>query len=147
MTGRDFAPEFNKHCVKSVQIRSFSGPYFPAFGMNPEIYSVNHCIHSKCEKVWTRKNSVFGHFSRSDKRLLFSHIKVTRPKTILFSKWFYVCQIFLNNCKHFLWNYSTIIKNNSQVQIRQILVKLIFGCSKIPDRLEKLILVYVCDKV
>ena len=58
-----------------------------------------------------------------------------------------LCQKFLNNCKHFLWNYSTIIKNNSQVQIRQILLKSIFGCSKIPDRLEKLILVYVCDKV
>ena len=24
------------HCVKSVGIRSFSGPYFPAFGMNTE---------------------------------------------------------------------------------------------------------------
>ena len=23
-----------KHCVKSVHIRSFSGPYFPAFGLN-----------------------------------------------------------------------------------------------------------------
>ena len=23
-----------QHCVKSVQIRSFSGPYFPAFGLN-----------------------------------------------------------------------------------------------------------------
>ena len=22
------------HCVKSVQIRSFSGPYFPVFGLN-----------------------------------------------------------------------------------------------------------------
>ena len=27
------------HCVKSVQIRSFSGPYFPAFGLNTERYS------------------------------------------------------------------------------------------------------------
>ena len=33
------------YCMKSVQIRSFFGPYFPVFG--PE------------------KNSVFGHFSRS----------------------------------------------------------------------------------
>ena len=28
------------HCVKSVQIRSFSGPYFPVFGVNTERYSV-----------------------------------------------------------------------------------------------------------
>ena len=26
------------HCVKSVRSRSFSGPYFPAFGLNSEIY-------------------------------------------------------------------------------------------------------------
>ena len=25
-----------KHCVKSVRIRSFSSPYFPAFGLNTE---------------------------------------------------------------------------------------------------------------
>ena len=27
------------HCVKSVRVRSFSGPYFLAFGLNTEIYS------------------------------------------------------------------------------------------------------------
>ena len=30
-----------QHCVKSDQIRSFSGPYFLVFGLNTEIYSVN----------------------------------------------------------------------------------------------------------
>ena len=29
-----------KYCVKSVRIRSFSGPYFPAFGLNISPYSV-----------------------------------------------------------------------------------------------------------
>ena len=29
------------HCVKSVRIRSFSGPHFPAFGLNTERYSVS----------------------------------------------------------------------------------------------------------
>ena len=28
----------NKHCVKSIH--SYSGPYFPAFGLNTEIYGV-----------------------------------------------------------------------------------------------------------
>ena len=28
------------HCVKSVQIRSYSGQHFPAFGLNMERYSV-----------------------------------------------------------------------------------------------------------
>ena len=32
---------FYKHCVKSVRIRSFSGPYFSAFGPNTERYSVS----------------------------------------------------------------------------------------------------------
>ena len=40
------------HCVKSVQIRSF---FWSAFS----------CIRSKYKKIWTRKYSVFGHFSRS----------------------------------------------------------------------------------
>ena len=31
----------NKYCVKSVQIRSFPGPYFPVSGLNTEIYCVN----------------------------------------------------------------------------------------------------------
>ena len=29
------------HCVRSVHIRSFSGPYFPEFVLNREIYEVN----------------------------------------------------------------------------------------------------------
>ena len=29
------------HCMKSVQIRSFSGPYFPVFGLNTETYGVS----------------------------------------------------------------------------------------------------------
>ena len=30
------------HCVKIVQIRSFSGPYFPGFGLKTEIYGVQN---------------------------------------------------------------------------------------------------------
>ena len=54
------------HCVKSVQIRSFSGPYFPAFGLNTERYSLSLHIQSECGKIRTTKNSIFGRFSRSD---------------------------------------------------------------------------------
>ena len=43
----------------------FSGPYFTVFGLNTEIYSVNLHIQSECRKIGTRKNSLFGHFSRS----------------------------------------------------------------------------------
>ena len=41
------------------------GPYFHAFGLNTERYSVSLRIQSECRKIRTRKNSVFGHFSRS----------------------------------------------------------------------------------
>ena len=43
----------------------FSGPYFPAFGLNTERYGVPLRIKSKCGKIRFRKNSAFGHFSRS----------------------------------------------------------------------------------
>ena len=43
-----------KHCVKSVRIRSFSGPYFPAFELNTERHSVSLCIQSECWKKRTR---------------------------------------------------------------------------------------------
>ena len=44
----------------------YSGPYYPVFGLNTKIYSLNLRIQSEYRKIQTRKNSVFGHFSRSD---------------------------------------------------------------------------------
>ena len=60
---KDRFSESPSHCVKSVKIRSFFGPYFPSFGLNTERYGVSLGIHSECGKKRTRKNSVFGHFS------------------------------------------------------------------------------------
>ena len=48
------------HCVKSVQIRSFFCSVFS------RIRTLSLRIQSECWKIRTRKNSVFGHFSRSD---------------------------------------------------------------------------------
>ena len=42
------------HCVKTVRIRSYSGPHFPTFGLNMERYGVSLCIQSKCGKIRTR---------------------------------------------------------------------------------------------
>ena len=33
-----------KHCVKSVRIRSYSSPYFPAFGLKRYIQLLNQTI-------------------------------------------------------------------------------------------------------
>ena len=51
--------KFNKEWdyVKSVRIWSFSGPYFPLFGLNKEIYGVNIRIQSECGKILTRKTA------------------------------------------------------------------------------------------
>ena len=43
------------HCVKSVLIGSFSGPYFPAFGLNTERYGISLRIQCKSGKIWTGK--------------------------------------------------------------------------------------------
>ena len=36
----------HRHWVKSVRIRSYSGPYFPALGLNVERYGVSLRIQS-----------------------------------------------------------------------------------------------------
>ena len=43
------------HSTKVMCIRGISGPYFPALGLNMEIYKINICIPSKCRKIQTRK--------------------------------------------------------------------------------------------
>ena len=40
--------------VKGVRIRSYSGLYFPAFGLNTESYGVCLRIQSECQKIRTR---------------------------------------------------------------------------------------------
>ena len=45
----------NFYCVKSVRIRSFSIPYFPAFALNTERYFVSLRIQSECGKMRTLK--------------------------------------------------------------------------------------------
>ena len=50
------------HCVKSVQIRIFSGPYFSAFGLNREIYYVNLSIQFKYRKYGPEKTPYLDTF-------------------------------------------------------------------------------------
>ena len=49
-----------KHCVKSVRIRSYSGPYFTAFGLNAD-----------------QKSSVYGHFLRSESETVLDHFSAS----------------------------------------------------------------------
>ena len=49
-----FAAKCNFSCVNSVRNRSYSGPHFPAFGLNREKYSVSFRIQSTCGKIRTK---------------------------------------------------------------------------------------------
>ena len=49
-------------CEKQPNCGVFSGPYFPVFVLNTEIYAVNLRIQSEYEEIQTRKNSVFRYF-------------------------------------------------------------------------------------
>ena len=52
----EYTSEYHQdHCVKSVRIRSFSGPYFPAFGLNTGRYEASLRIRCWCGKIGTWK--------------------------------------------------------------------------------------------
>ena len=46
------------HCVNSVRIQSFSGPYFPTFGLNTEIKLKQLRILMKCHQRLLRRSYV-----------------------------------------------------------------------------------------
>ena len=43
------------HCLKSVRIRSFSDPFFPASGLNKKRFGASLRIQAECGKIRTRK--------------------------------------------------------------------------------------------
>ena len=51
-----------KHCLKSVRIRSFSGPYFLAFWLNKKRFSVSLHIQSECGKIRIRNTPSTDNF-------------------------------------------------------------------------------------
>ena len=76
------------HCVKNVRIRSYSGPHFPAFGLNTENTDQN--------------NSEYGHFSCS----VSNDKKQRRKKQISF--WILRTFLFtISLCLHKSWIAST----------------------------------------
>ena len=53
---RNASQSYNQHCMKGVQIPSFSGPYFPAVGLNTKtLYSVQTRENMDQKKlcIWT----------------------------------------------------------------------------------------------
>ena len=73
------------HRVKSVRIRSYSGPHFPTFGLNTERYSISLCIQSKCGKMRTKITAntenfyvviaIYYYLERINEKVLKLHMK------------------------------------------------------------------------
>ena len=83
------------------EYRVFSGPCFPIYGLNMEIYGVNLRIQSKYGKIRTRKNSVLEHFLRSDIfELLLAEIKPCQ--VVPYCMWkHYICISHLSRLSRF----------------------------------------------
>ena len=70
--------EGDDHCVKIVRIRSYSDPYFPAFGLNTKRYGVSLRIQYECGKKRVRITPNRDTFHAVDIRLSFiiiAHIR------------------------------------------------------------------------
>ena len=65
-----FCSFLHSYWVKSVRIRSFSGPYFPAFGLNTRDTPYLSVLEST-----DQKNAKYGHFSRYVKYMQFPFSK------------------------------------------------------------------------
>ena len=74
------------HCVKRVRIRSFSGPYFSAFGLSTERYGVSLPIQSKCGKIrtWITPNMDTFHAVIDSIKCTFSELIQNRNLAVLF---------------------------------------------------------------
>ena len=48
------------HCMESVRIQRFSGPYFPGLGLNTEVYGLSLRIQFKCGKMRIRNTPDTG---------------------------------------------------------------------------------------
>ena len=78
------------HCVKSIHIRDFTGPYFSVFGLNTEKYSVYLSIFSlNAGKYGQEKLQMRTLFSQCV--ILLIEIKTTqiRKKTTMYSNFFW----------------------------------------------------------
>ena len=98
-----------KHFVKSVRIRSFSGPHFPTFGLTKEISWASLRIQSKYRKIQTRN---FGY--RCD---MFSwvgyQIRLSPSKNLLHEKLDQnsITISFLLGCFEWTWNILGQLQN------------------------------------
>ena len=115
----------HSHCVKIARMGSYSGPYFPEFGLNTERCSVSLRIQYKCGKVRTRitpntdtyhEVSVicFGYFmpmTHGVNKKALPIVSPTRPSYQVFIR--FVCCFSRNTLSNLFCSDQTIGKNNT----------------------------------
>ena len=118
--------KFNIHCVKSVQIRSFFWSVFP-------------CIRTEYRKLRTRKNSAYGHFSRSYFlgifQKLFKVIAVANSgntncrnrMNLSFSTFFHFLQLIILYIKHSSKMFSEVYSEPSRIPMTELFAKIVGG--------------------
>ena len=84
----DFVVIAPNYYVKSVHIRSFSGLYFPAFGLRTERYSVSLCIHPNMRKYGLEKFQIWTHHPVNVAKAAFCYfILAKRKENLAQKKW------------------------------------------------------------
>ena len=102
------------HCLKSVPFWSYSGPYFPTFGLNTERYRVSLRIQSGCGKIRSispysvrmgentdQNNSEYGHFLHSGNLLKIAFFRNLVNITTSNIAWLYFSKSNCNQSRYY----------------------------------------------
>ena len=99
-----------KQCVKKVRVISFSGPHFPTFRLNTEIYFANVHIKGQCGKMQFRETPNMGTFytvqyaDSAQKNKFYIKHSLSEPD----AHWSWFTEEFLSGKRNFLSNESHV---------------------------------------
>ena len=106
------------HCVKSVCIWSYSGPYFPVFGLNTERKGVSLRIQSKCRYVITISITISIKFAKKvESKNCLSQNFLTARKCILKAWTYYWDCVKTHQSQQKLWRFSSYANTFKEKEI------------------------------
>ena len=92
-----------------------SGPYFPVFGLNKEIYSINLRIQSGYREIRSRKSSAFQAVIKTQKRH-YNLLTLNRFHTFFwcfYYYWLWTSKFWLGSCNYPQLFFRHFEKNNN----------------------------------
>ena len=150
--------------MKSIQIRSYFGPYFPVFGLNTKTvtmtftitiwteyeYYVNLCIHFEYRKIRTRNNSIFEQFSRSVVWASAGSLGRICNPNFYFLMWFYTSFLLITACKVskyrvFSGPYFPVFGVNILIEIIQWKLHSMLALQRTADRVKFWLVTVACN--